>query len=56
MDDVAASDVSVAVLTSFPEENFTAQSLLELNESSHFSLIVVLFGLKRFSFISPKIP
>ena len=48
----------------FQEENFTAQSLLlhgygavkELNESSHFSLIVVFFGLKHFSFVSPKIP
>ena len=46
-----------------PEENFTAQSLLlygygavkELSESSHFSL-VVFFGLKHFSFVSPKIP
>ena len=48
----------------FPKENFTAQSLLlygygavkELNESSHFSLIVVSYGLKYFSFVSPKIP
>ena len=47
-----------------PEENFTAQSLLlhgygaikELNESSHFSLVVVFFGLKHFSLVSPKIP
>ena len=47
-----------------PEENFTAQILLlygygaikELNESSHFSVIVVFFGLKHSSFVSPKIP
>ena len=46
------------------KENFTAQSLLlygygavkELNESSHFSLVVVFFGLKHFSFVFPKIP
>ena len=51
-------------LSDHPEENFTAQSLLlygygavkELNESSHFSLVVVFFGLKHFSFVSPKIP
>ena len=28
----------------------------ELSESSHFSLVVVFFGLKHFSFVSPKIP
>ena len=47
-----------------PEEDFTAQSLLiysywavkELNESSHFILVAVFFGLKHFSFVSPKIP
>ena len=41
------------------EENFTAQSMLlygygavkELNESSHFSLVVVFMGLKHFSFV-----
>ena len=41
-----------------PGENFTAQSLLlhgygavkELNESSHFRLVGVFFGLKHFSF------
>ena len=54
----------VCGLYSNPEENFTAQSLLlygygaikELNESSHFSLVVVFFGLKHFSFVSLKIP
>ena len=44
------------------EENFTAQSSLlygygvvkELNESSHFSLVEVFFGLKHFSFVLLK--
>ena len=59
--DFSYSNIS---LCEYPEENFTAQSLLiygygaikEFNESSHFSLIVVFFGLKHFSFVSPKIP
>ena len=55
---------NLAGLKLVPGENFTAQSLLlygygavkELNESSHFSVIVVFFGLKHFSFVSSKIP
>ena len=40
-----------------PEENSSGYGALkELNESSHFSLVVVSFGLKHFSFVSPKIP